>query len=69
MQQKLYKAKPVKFFCNNCGNVITGVRDEKGFIKVQCSRCGTLIVSNVVGRRHVQLDVYAPQGQELIDDD
>lgn len=69
MERKRNNVKPEKLFCNNCGNVVTGVRDESGAMKVQCSRCGTLIVSRIVGRRHVRMDVFAPQGQELMDDD
>ncbi len=63
------KAKAIKVVCNNCFEKIIGFRDETGLLKYQCPKCGTVTVSKVVGRRHIQLDVYAPKGQELIDDD
>ena len=58
--------KPIKCFCVNCMNEITGLQDENGKMRVSCSRCGTVTVSQVMGRRHIQLDVYAPKGQYLI---
>lgn len=63
------KPKAIKVICNNCFQFTTGLRDETGTIKYQCSKCGTLTVSKVMGRRHIQLDVYAPYGQELIDEE
>lgn len=49
--------------CVQCRKVIEGKRDSSGKTKVKCPYCGTVTVSRVVGRRHVQFDVYAPQGQ------
>ena len=63
------KPKAVKVVCNNCFRITTGYRDENGVVKYQCARCGATSVSKVMGRRHVQLDVYAPAGQELLDED
>ncbi len=63
------KPKAIKVICNNCFQPTMGVRDENGVIKYQCTKCGTLTVSKVMGRRHIQLDVYAPYGQELIDEE
>ncbi len=63
------KPKAVKVVCNNCFRITTGYRDENGVVKYQCTRCGATSVSKVMGRRHVQLDVYAPAGQELLDED
>ena len=63
------KPKAIKVVCNNCFRITTGYRDENGVVKYQCTRCGATSVSKVMGRRHVQLDVYAPAGQELLDED
>ena len=63
------KPKAIKVVCNNCFRITTGYRDENGVIKYQCTRCGATSVSKVMGRRHVQLDTYAPAGQELLDED
>ena len=63
------KPKAIKVVCNNCFRITTGFRDENGFVKYQCTRCGATSVSKVMGRRHVQLDIYAPARQELLDED
>ena len=56
MAVRKMKAKAVRVVCNNCFQQTIGI-------------CGALTVSKVMGRRHVQYDMYAPQGQELMDDD
>ena len=68
METKL-NVKAVRVVCNNCFQQTIGFRDENGMIKYRCSRCGAVTISKVMGRRHVQYDMYAPHGQELIDDD
>lgn len=55
--------KAVRLICNNCGERITGWQDESGRTKVQCPKCGSVTVSMVKSRRHVQIDMYAPKGQ------
>lgn len=65
MAVRKMKVKAVRVVCNNCFQQTIGIRDETGVIKYRCSRCGALTVSKVMGRRHVQYDMYAPQGQEL----
>lgn len=69
MARMKLKPKAVKVVCNNCFQQTMGIRDENGIIKYQCSRCGAKNISKVMGRRHIQLDMYAPNGQELIDED
>ena len=49
------KMKAVKVICNNCFQQTIGL--------------STVTISKVMGRRHIQFDMYAPQGQELMDDD
>lgn len=63
------KAKAVKVVCNNCFQQTIGWRDETGVIKYRCTKCGTVTISKAMSRRHIQFDMYAPQGQEIIDDD
>lgn len=62
-----YGGKPVKVLCLNCHSMINAWRDEEGLTKSKCPRCGTVTVSKVMSRRHVQYDVFAPSGQQLID--
>ncbi len=49
--------------CHNCKAEMVGWQDEQGRTKVQCRQCGTVTVSIIKSRRHVQLDIYAPKGQ------
>jgi len=69
MSQKIYKEKLVRFSCSNCKNTVIGVCDSAGAGKVCCPKCGTKTIFRLMGRRHINFDVYAPQGQEFIDDD
>ena len=64
MQQE-GKATPVEIIFNNCFNRMMGIRIN-GITKVQCPRCGAVLVSKVMSRRHIQTDTYAPRGQQII---
>lgn len=64
MQQE-GKATPVEIICNNGFNRMMGIRIN-GITKVQCPRCGAVLVSKVMSRRHIQTDTYAPRGQQII---
>ena len=55
--------KSVRLICNNCMNEILDWQDENGRTKVQCQCCGSVTVSMVKSRRHIQIDLYAPKGQ------
>lgn len=68
MSSKKFKPKTIKVICNNCFQFVVAIRDETGLIKYQCPRCGAYTISKAVGRRHLQLDIYAPHGQEFVDD-
>ena len=37
--------KPTKRLCTNCGQLIVGYSNEKGFVKLQCPKCGLVMVS------------------------
>jgi len=58
--------KPVPFVCVNCHQKTIGIRDINGLTKVKCPHCGTVTISRVMSRRHVSLDVYAPEGQTIM---
>lgn len=58
--------KPIKVVCVNCKKESIGLQDENGRTRIRCPHCGTITVSQVMGRRHVQLDVYAPKGQYIV---
>lgn len=63
------KPKMVRAVCNNCLKETACLRNENGQIRFRCSCCGSKTFSNVKGRRHVQIDIYAPDGQTLINED
>lgn len=43
--------KPTRRHCINCGHVMTGFRNEGGMVKLQCARCGLIMVSKRMSRR------------------
>ena len=54
---------PVRFRCVNCNHESVGWKGKDGLTRFKCPRCGTVTVSKVMTRRHIRLDVYAPEGQ------
>ncbi len=58
--------KAVPVICINCGKRVSGIRELNGVTKVKCPHCGTVMVSKAVSRRHIVCDVYAPEGQLLM---
>ena len=55
---------PFSWHCSNCGTIVTGYKNAKGDIKVECSRCHVVMVRRIKGRRHDTIDLYAPNYQE-----
>ena len=59
--------KAVKFTCPNCKRDDVAWQGKDGMTRFQCPRCGTVTVAKPMSRRHVQLDIYAPKGQVLVE--
>jgi len=57
---------PFTWHCPNCGAKVTGYKNEKGTIKVECRRCYVVMVRSFKGRRHDTIDLYAPKGEERL---
>lgn len=55
---------PFSWHCSNCGAIVAGYKNEKGTIKVECKKCGVVMVRSFKGRRHDTIDLFAPNGQE-----
>ncbi len=55
--------KPAVMYCNNCAQKLIGYANETGTVKYECPRCQCKLVSKPKGRRHTQIDIFAPQGQ------
>ena len=58
--------QPFTMYCPNCGNRVTGYKNDEGVIKMDCGRCTTVLVRRFKSRRHETIDVYAPKGTERI---
>ena len=60
-----FKEKEMKmnlsWFCCNCGTKVNAIRNNEGFYKAKCSRCGSCSVRKVMGRRHDTIEIYAPK--------
>ncbi len=54
--------RPFQWHCSNCGNLVTGYKNEKGDIKVECKRCRTCMVRKLKTKTHDTIEVYAPRG-------
>ncbi len=52
------------WYCPNCKTEVGGLKNKKNQIKVKCEKCGVEMVRTLVGRRHDQIDIYAPRGEE-----
>ena len=55
------------WYCPNCKEEVAGLKNKKNQIKVKCSRCGAEMIRTVVGRRHDEIDISAPNGEERKD--
>lgn len=47
--------------CYNCGAAVTGYKDMKGTVKIECKKCHVVMVRKVMGRRHRRIDLYDPE--------
>lgn len=57
---------PFSWHYVNCGNIVTGFRNSRGDIKVECKRCKTAMIRTLKTSKHDILKVYAPEGMERI---
>lgn len=57
--------KPTKRLCTNCGQVIIGYRNDKGLVKLQCPKCGLVMVSKRMSRRNERIDITPPPGEYI----
>lgn len=43
---------PFSWHCVNCGNIVTGFRNSRGDIKVECKRCQTAMIRTLKTPKH-----------------
>ncbi len=46
--QQLEMWRPFSWHCPNCGTIAVGYQNDSGTIKVECSRCHTVMVASFV---------------------
>ena len=46
---------PVRRICINCGQALMGYRNDSGLVKLQCPKCGLVMVSKKISRRHERI--------------
>lgn len=59
-------SSPVVAECFNCHHKQIALRTKDGTTKMKCEYCGAVSISKIKSRRHLQLDIYAPKGQVLL---
>lgn len=52
--------RPMEIYCSNCSQKLIGYMNDEGVTKYECPRCRCSLVSKQKGRRHTQIDVFAP---------
>lgn len=55
--------KVFKWYCPNCGNLVSGCQNGNGEIKVVCQRCSTKLLRLIRSPVHETIEVYAPDEQ------
>lgn len=54
---------PFSWHCPNCGAIVTGYKNKKGSVKVECKRCRATMVRTPKDKKHDCIDIFAPKGQ------
>ena len=57
--------KPTKRKCTNCGQTIVGCRNDKGTVRLQCPKCGLIMISIKISRRHERIEITPPKGEYI----
>lgn len=52
---------PFQWHCSNCGNIVRGIKNQNGMIKVKCNRCQVVMVRKPRTKCHDTIDIYAPE--------
>ena len=51
----------ITLYCCYCGNRISATNNLNMRFKGRCANCGSCIIVTKLGRRHQNLDVFAPK--------
>lgn len=55
------------WYCPNCKNKVSGLKNSKNQIRATCDQCGVEMVRKIVGRKHDVINMYAPVGMEHLE--
>jgi ribosomal protein S27E len=55
----------MKIVCQNCITIHEVWLNENGESKIKCQVCGSTIVVKIMSRRHIKIDIFAPERQQL----
>ena len=50
--------EPLSWFCPNCATKVIAYKNDKGEFKVQCNRCGVVMVQKIKNRRCNRMEIY-----------
>ena len=64
LKDKKDQIKAKSWYCPNCKTEVCGLKNKKDQIKAKCEMCGVQMVRKSIGRRHLQIDIYAPDYNE-----
>ena len=63
MSQEQEAISILSWYCCNCGTKITSIRNEDGYYKAKCPKCGSCSVRKIMSRRRDVIEIIAPKGQ------
>lgn len=58
------KGEQVTTVCVKCKKDIPGTKEADGSVRAKCPYCGMIVISQRLSRRHMRLEVFAPNNQK-----
>ena len=53
--------RPFSWHCPNCGSLVTGYKNADNEVKVECTKCHSVMIRKFKSRKHNAIDIYAPK--------
>lgn len=57
-----FEWKPFSWHCVNCGTIVTGYKNSRGDIKVECRTCHAVMVRTIKNAKQDRMNIFAPAG-------
>lgn len=58
--------KVIEIICQNCHTLCYGYYVAGDKTKITCRKCGAVTITQIMSRRHINYELYAPKGQIFI---